>query len=141
MITMLLLSLAGCATTSQYGNHLKATAVDQQQLAGEALNQLTALWLPAKTEFELRQATPDVFGMALVKAMRDRGYAVHEFNPEVKNKSVEASQALPLRYVLDEAVDLHLYRLTLTVGLQSITRAYQEQAGTLVPVSQWARKE
>ena len=52
-----------------------------------------------------------------------------------------ASGGLPLRYVLDQAGDSNLYRLTLMVGNQSITRPYLAQNGTFAPAGYWVRKE
>jgi hypothetical protein len=46
-----------------------------------------------------------------------------------------------LRYVLDQAGDSNLYRLTLMVGNQSITRPYLAQNGTFAPAGYWVRKE
>lgn len=149
-IAVLALALTGCATTSPYGNYLQSATVDQQKLASEAVKQLATLWPPAKTRFELQQATPDAFGAGLVKELRESGYALLEFNPEAAKakasaEAVEApasaTKALPLRYVLDQAGTSNLYRLTLTVGNQSITRPYLEQDGALVPAGYWVRKE
>jgi hypothetical protein len=131
------LSLAGCAT-SPYGNHLHSVSVDQQKLADDAVKQLTTLWPPAKTRFELKQATPDVFGNALVQNLRERGYAVMEFSP---NTTAVTTQ-LPLRYVLSKikSESGNLYHLTLLVGTESITRPYLEQNGIVVP-GYWTHKE
>ena len=62
------LTLAGCATTGQYGNFVPAAA-NQQQIATDAVQQLATLYPPAKTRFELHQATPDAFGLALVNTL------------------------------------------------------------------------
>ena len=145
---LFVLALGGCATTGQYGNFVPPTAtVDQQQLAREAVQQLAVLYPPAKTRLELQQATPDAFGQALVLTLRERGYALLEFNPaSAKAQATAASEpaspaALPLRYVLDQAGDSNLYRLTLLVGHQSITRPYLVQDGSFAPAGYWARKE
>ena len=119
------LTLAGCATTGQYGNFVPAAA-NQQQIATDAVQQLATLYPPAKTRFELHQATPDAFGLALVNTLR---------------APAGAPAALPLRYVLDQAGTTNLYRLTLLVGNQSITRPYLEENGSFVPAGYWARKE
>lgn len=154
-VAVLALALAGCATNSLYGNHLQSATVDQQKLADEAVKQLAVLWPPAMTRFELQHVTPDAFGAALVKGLRDSGYALVEFSPEAAkaNASVasapspavvapaSATKSLPLRYVLDQAGAPNLYRLTLTVGDQSITRPYLEQDGALVAAGYWVRKE
>ena len=145
---LLVLALSGCATTGQYGNFVPPTAaVDQQQLAREAVQQLAVLYPPAKTRLELQQATPDAFGQALVLTLRERGYALLEFDPaSAKAQATAASEpaspaALPLRYVLDQAGDSNLYRLTLLVGHQSITRPYLVQDGSFAPAGYWVRKE
>lgn len=132
------LSLAGCAT-SPYGNHLyNSTSVDQQKLADDAVQELATLWPPAKTRFELKQATPDVFGNALVQNLRERGYAVMEFSPN----TTAVNAQLPLRYVLSKikSESGNLYHLTLLVGTESITRPYLEQNGIVVP-GYWTHKE
>ena len=151
LVVLAALMLGACATTgpAPYGNYLAAAAVDQQKLAGDAVKQLAVLWPPARTRLALQQPTPDAFGAALVKVLRESGYALTEFAPEAtKVKSSEApapttsaGQPLPLRYVLDQAGTPNLYRLTLTVGSQSITRPYLERNGTLVPAGYWVRRE
>lgn len=137
-LALLALALGGCATTSQqpYGNFVQSAALDQQKLATEAVQQLVTLYVPARTRLELQQPTPDLFGQALVKALRDKGYALLDFVPTTATPG-----GLPLRYVLDQAGDSNLYRLTLMVGSQSITRAYLAQNGVFAPAGSWARKE
>ena len=52
-----------------------------------------------------------------------------------------ATAGKPLRYILDQA-ESNLYRVTLLVGNQSLTRAYSAaQNGTLYPAGAWVRKE
>ncbi|QSQ62191.1 conjugal transfer protein TrbH [Xanthomonas translucens] len=144
----LALGLDGCATTSShYGNFVQSAELDQQKLATDAVQQLATLYAPARTHLELQQPTPDPFGQALVKSLRDKGYALLEYTSAsaASQPSASATTAapggLPLRYVLDQAGDSNLYRLTLMVGNQSITRPYLAQNGTLVPAGYWARKE
>jgi hypothetical protein len=69
---LFVLALGGCATTGQYGNFVPPTAtVDQQQLARDAVQQLARCTRRRKTRLELQQPTPDPFGQALVKSLRD----------------------------------------------------------------------
>lgn len=138
------LVLAGCATTSQYGNYLPSATVDQQnRFASEAVKQLARRWPPAKTRLELKQATPDAFGIALVNGLRESGYAIVEFNPkQIKAPYTTEANILPLRYVLDQTKndDANIYRLTLLVGTESLTRPYIEQNGSVIP-GYWTHKE
>lgn len=157
-LALLALALGGCGTTAPYGNFIQPPmTVDQQPLAGDAAKQLAALWPPAKTRFELKQPTPDAFGTALVGNLRAAGYAVleygatkaavagsaaHEEAPVDPAAGVTpATVALPLRYVLDRDAGTGLYRLTLWVGTQSVTRPYLDQNRTLIPAGYWVRKE
>ncbi|PRD67630.1 conjugal transfer protein TrbH [Malikia spinosa] len=156
-LALLALALGGCATTSQspYGNFVQSAALDQQKLAADAVQQLATLYVPARTRLELQQPTPDPFGQALVKTLRDKGYALLEFTPAgapaqasasaTSQPSPAATPAVPgglsLRYVLDQAGDSNLYRLTIMVGSQSITRAYLAQNGVFAPAGSWVRKE
>lgn len=144
----LALGLGGCATTNQYGNFVQSAALDQQRLATDAVQQLATLYAPARTRLELQQPTPDPFGQALVKSLRDGSYHPPGVRPgrrfharprprrhrrRAHKPPRPRSNGLPLRYVLDQAGDSNLYRLTLMVGNQSITRPYLAQNGTFAP--------
>jgi hypothetical protein len=146
------LSLAGCASTGPtavHGNYLESASMNQQKLADDAVKQLALLYPPARTRFELQHATPDTFGIALVKTLRERGYALLEFNPKTARTDASAVPAtpdaalttLPLHYVVDQAGTENLYRLTLGVGNQSLARPYRVDSGTFVPTGYWVRKE
>jgi hypothetical protein len=89
-----------------------------------------------------------VFGIDLVQGLRERGYAVLEYHPDAgKAKAPAADPApatsatatLPLRYILDS--NPNFYRLSITVGNQTITRPYTLQDGALLPSGYWVRKE
>lgn len=142
--------LGGCATGRPYGNFVATSAaLDQPALAAQATRQLAALWPPARTRFALTQPAADTFGAALVGQLRAAGYAVQEAaagSPALGTAPVDpaaglTSEALTLRYVLDHDAGTDLYRLTLSVGEQSITRAYLAQGGTVRPAGAWVRRE
>lgn len=128
------LGLAGCATHATYGNFVENPAgLNQQEIASDTVEKITELYPPAKTRFELKQPTPDAFGTALVRGLRDRGYALLEFDPETAKAqqrqqatrstrtapNVEATTApanptptglgLPLRYVFDQFTRTNMY--------------------------------
>jgi hypothetical protein len=149
--------LGGCATPelSAYGNFTQsAPAAMQQTLADDAVKQLAALYPPAITRLDLQQATPDAFGSRLVESLRAKGYALLEFKPGSKTAALPATATTtatatdraagagkPLRYIVDQ-LDANLYRLTVRVGDQSLTRAYAPaQSGTFRPAGAWVRKE
>lgn len=159
-LAMLALLMSGCVTTTPapYGNQLPATGPSQDRLADDVLTQLVKLYPPAHVRFELQQLATDGFGASLLKGLRERGYAVLEFDPRSASSKaastavmaaqgssgatpVPGSQALPLRYLLDQAGSPDLYRLTLMIGNQSLTRAYLPQDGVLLPAGYWARQE
>jgi hypothetical protein len=143
----LVLVLTGCATTPQaapQGNFLPDN-IDQAKLASEAVRQLVVLYAPARTRLALQHAATDKFGMALIKGLRDSGYAVQEFAPGAERKHDAApakeGDALPLRYVADPVGSTSLYRITVAVGGQSLTRLYTARDGAVLPAGTWVRKE
>ncbi len=156
-LALLALLVSGCVSTTSapYGNQLPASGPSPDRLADDALTQLEKLYPPAHVRFELQQVATDAFGASLLKGLRERGYAVLEFDPRVSSQAAStaavavrgsfsttpASGALPLRYVLDQAGSPDLYRLTLVIGGQSLTRAYRPQDGVLLPAGYWSRQE
>jgi hypothetical protein len=146
-IVLLLVGLSGCTTTqSKYGNFLPPTsAAYNKTMAEDAVKQLLILYPPASTRFDLQQTTPDYFGITLVELMRANGYALMETKPELpvqrNNEATNSPTGLSLRYILDQVNSLNLYRVTLLVGQQSMTRAYLVQDSTVHPAGLWSRKE
>jgi uncharacterized protein YceK len=146
-IVLLLVGLSGCATTqSRYGNFLPPTsAAYNKTMAEDAVRQLLILYLPASTRFDLQQTTPDTFGTTLVETMRVKGYALLESNPELpvrrSNKTQNSPTGTSLRYILDQVNSLNLYRVTLLIGNQAMTRAYLVQDSTVHPAGLWSHQE
>jgi len=132
-LMFLLAGLAGCASIEPYGNFLgaNAPATLNERLATDTVKQLTVLYPPASTRFDLGQPTPDTYGSALVESLRIKGYAILEFEPD------EAAQADNP----DNPNSTNLYRVTVMVGSQSLSRAYVAQNDTVAPAGAWVRKE
>ena len=134
----LVMALAGCASTVPYGNFAtEPPAGLEERIVADTIKQLVALYPPARTRFHLGQPTPDAYGSALVEALRARGYALVEF----KEAAPATAPALNLHYVLDEAASPNLYRVTVTVGQKSLSRAYLAQNDRVAPAGAWVRKE
>jgi hypothetical protein len=82
-----------------------------------------------------------------VQSLRLNGYAVLEFTPAPPangvnpNGTVSTSPGLKLRYVIDAPDRLNLYRVTVMVGAQSLSRAYTAENNTISPAGAWSRKE
>lgn len=147
--------LTGCGAIQQNTNAGYGNFVEQQpsaqgaKLADDAVLQLAASYAPAQTRFELRQATPDAFGRRLVESLRAKGYAVQEqkqpsgdhAGASANDTRLPAPTGLELNYIVDRAGNPPLYRLTVLVGSQSMTRAYLEQDGALKAAGAWVRKE
>lgn len=150
VLSLLLTSLTGCATTapSSYGNFAQGVTANDKKMADDAVKQLVALYPPARTRLDLQHAAPDAFGTAMIEGLRAKGYALMEFKPESAGQGKPPADAanpqaagLPLSYILDQAAGSGLYRISLLVGHQSLTRAYQAKDGTVYPAGYWVRKE
>lgn len=164
LTSMLALTMAGCALihpADQYGDHL-GVEIDHDELAKGGVATLVTLYPPAKTRLTLQQKAADPFGTALLKRLRESGYAVedpvqkgeadkpaipHEpdrSRPQLKPLKQEPEptdpNALPLRYVLAPSGQ-GLYHLTIMIGNQSLARPYLLENGRLVAAGAWIRKE
>lgn len=150
--------LAGCVTTSPiaggaYGNFISnAPATHEKQLADDAARQLRLLYPPASTRLDLRQPSADAFGRQLVEALRSQGYALQEMLPAAGEPAASSATApatmaahptagMPFNYVLDAIASPKLYRVTLILGSQTLTRAYVPQSEAVRPAGAWVRRE
>lgn len=133
-------AIVGCASvTPPRGSFLS----DNQQaieatVAQDAVTQITALYPPAHTRIALQHAATDPFGVALIEGLRNAGYALVEFSDTGKQHT-ELGE--PLSYVLDQLGERNLYRLTVSVGDQSLSRLYLNSDGNTTPAGYWVRKE
>ena len=134
----LLLMLSGCAST-QYGNFTDAPSSYDRKMAADTLHQLVLLYPPATTQFNVQQKINDAYGETLIKLLRDRGYAVLEFT-RGKTSSDNSSQNKTLTYIVDQQM-INLYRITVMIGDESLTRAYVVQNNLLYPAGLWVHKE
>jgi type IV secretion system protein TrbH len=144
LLSMLVLS---ACSTAQYGNFLKPTQKTGsigQKIADDAVHRIATLYPPAKTSLAFEQPTPDAFGIALIKGLRDKGYSVGEFVPPKKafGGKVRQStpQGLPVHYILDKS-KAGMYRLAVMIGKQAVSRPYTVKDGGVVPAGPWAREE
>jgi hypothetical protein len=136
-------SLAGCATDGSDMVTPQIPAELGRGMATDSVKQLQALYPPGQTKFNIAQPVPqtDVFGMALVKAMRENGYAVQEFSPK---QPAGASGGLNLQYTVDKpetSLFEGLYRVRLSVGNSVLTRGYTATNKTANPAGAWAFME
>lgn len=148
LISALIAGLSGCASNSPYGNYSEAPAAHDKNMASDTVAHLVTMYPPARTRLNIMQPTEDAYGTALVALLRGRGYSVNEYAPEAAKKAQPATQAafapgVDLRYVVDSlAPAADLYRVTVVVGNQPISRAYIPQKnGTVAAAGSWARKE
>jgi len=155
--TALVLMLAGCAASApnapdRYGNFIgNAPATHETQLAADAARQLQALYPPASTRLSFRHAPVDRFGQQLVERLRAQGYALQQ--PPATQEATASTEtvlaatkgtdaaAIPFSYVLDTIASSKLYRVTLMLGSQTLTRAYSPQNETVQGAGAWVRKE
>jgi len=155
LVVIGLIGLVGCSTIGPYGNYAAASLDVNKTMADATMTQLAALYPPAHTRFNLKQPITDAYGTALVTALRGKGYSLMEFSPQAKSASSALTLAaasapattattpgFDLRYVVDAPESMSLYRVTVQVGAQSISRAFVVATnGKLYPAGAWVRKE
>jgi hypothetical protein len=136
IIALIVMQLTGCATT-QVGNYAETSITANQVMAKDTVKELTVLYPPAKTRLQITQPIKDAYGIALIQALRAKGYSVVE-STELKKDNNLANQ---FSYVVDSPIKNTLYRVTVGLGNQSISRAYASNNGVLMAAGNWARKE
>jgi type IV secretion system protein TrbH len=143
---ILVLFLVGCATNGPlpYGNQLNNPTAQalNHAIAADTVKKLVALYPPAGTTIGLKQVTSDDFGGSLVGLLRTKGYAILEYNPANGATIDEApNPAISLNYIIDQVPSMALYRATLFINGQPLSRVYTADKGVLQPAGSWVRKE
>lgn len=150
------LLLAGCVSPVPYG-YLVNEAVPSpllERLAQETVTRMENLYPPAHTRLTLTHPATDAYGLALIEALRQKGYGVmesrvttrttlttREDRPTPIEPAVSHDEGLPLRYVVDGPFEPRLYRLTVFIGSQSLSRVYRLDDQVLAQAGAWVRKE
>jgi hypothetical protein len=147
-LAMLLFSaigLTGCAgghAPVAVGNFVqRPQTASVTVMANDLARKLVALYPPAHTRFAIQQATPDIFGAALIASLRGKGYALEEFSRRGPVGQPARTGELPLAYVIDQPMENGFYRVTVLISDQSLSRLYQANDGSIVPAGYWVRKE
>jgi hypothetical protein len=143
-LPVLLAAVAGCGTSSKpasYGGFAAASPAFEKKMADDAVKKLVTLYPPAVTRFELQHAAADPFGTSLVASLRAQGYALQERKPATKDGANGKDSSRALSYVFDQPAGTDLYRITLTIDAQSLSRVYLARDGSVAPAGYWVRKE
>jgi hypothetical protein len=150
------LVLAGCVSPAPYG-YLVQEAVPPQmleRLAQDTVTRMEALYPPAHTRFAVTHPATDAYGLALIETLRQKGYGVmehadrhvipltrEEMHTRMERPVVPHDEGLPLRYVVDGPFEPGLYRLTIFIGSQSLSRVYRLDEQMMAQAGAWVRKE
>jgi len=142
VIFFFLSSLSGCAAVRNERFTTPVPVALGNSLAADAIKQLQALYPPAQTQFNIGQPVPknDSFGTSLVLQMREKGYAVQTYD----STQPSAVAGLNTHYTVDKPASSlfrGLYRVQLTVGKATLTRAYTDGNNRAVPAGAWAKME
>lgn len=143
-LVVVLASLAGCATGSKpavKGNFAKASPAVDKNVADDAVKKLLRLYPPAITRFDLQHAAADPFGASFIATLRSQGYALAEHKLATMFGADGKSGSRALSYVFDRPAGTDLYRLTLTINGESLSRLYLDKDGGAAPAGYWVRKE
>ncbi|KTD14366.1 conjugal transfer protein TrbH [Legionella israelensis] len=131
-VLLLTILLSSCASM-RYGNFTETSQNKDIYLAKDAVSQLTRVYPPARNTFCISQKVRDAFGIKLIQEMRKKGYGVVE--------NIRPRQKANFFYVVDEAEIGRLYRVSLYIGQETLSRVYAKTNGKLTPISPWSHKE
>lgn len=161
LVLLMLLLLAGCATTQPYGSFIQNPSASFNQystaMAEDVTQQIARLYPAASTQLDMQHAATDPFGQALIENLRLQGYAVQEavvpnnifaaVNAEQSELPGQPAQVtdyiarsgLALRYIIDHSGDL--YHVSILIDDQRLTRAFVAQSEHIQPAGLWVRKQ
>jgi hypothetical protein len=143
-LPVLLAALTGCATSPKpagQGGFATASPAFEKKMADDAVKKLVTLYPPAVTCFKLQHGAVDPFGTSLVASLRTQGYALQERKSASKDAANGKDSSRALSYVFDQPAGTDLYRITLTIDAQSLSRVYLAEDGNVAPAGYWVRKE
>lgn len=150
------LLLAGCVNTMPSGYLVKEAVPSPllERLAQDTVTRMEDLYPPAHTRLALTHPATDAYGLALIEALRQKGYGVLEARVTTRTTpstradmqtpvepAVNQDEGIPLRYVVDGPFEPRLYRLTVFIGSQSLSRVYRLDDQVLAQAGAWVRKE
>ena len=156
LVLWLGLLLAGCVSPSPYGYAVNANVPSPllERLAQDTVTRMEALYPPAHTRLELTHPATDAYGVALIEVLRQKGYGVLESRVTTRaypstradmqtpvEPVVNKDEGIPLRYVVDGPIEPSLYRITIFIGNQSLSRVYRLDQQVLAQAGAWVRKE
>ena len=147
--------LAGCVSPP-YGYLVNGAVLPKmpERLAQDTVARMEALYPPAHTRLALTHPATDPYGQALIEALRRKGYGVMDYRmhtrmipstrddrPVAAQPSVSREAGLPFGYVVDGPFEPRLYRVTVYIGSQSLSRAYHMDEQAIAQAGAWVRKE
>lgn len=150
------LLLAGCVSPSPYGYLVKGVVPPQmpERLAQDTVMRMEAVYPPAHTRLAVTHPATDAYGVALIQALRQKGYGVMEHvdthvipstrdeqQAHIERPAVSHGEGVPFRYVVDGPFEPRLYRITIFIGSQSLSRVYRMDAHVIAQAGAWVRKE
>ena len=131
-ILIITLLLSNC-TTLRYGNFTPDQQSKDSYLAKDAVSQINRIYPAARNTFCLRQRVCDAFGIALLNGLRLKGYGVKE--------NICPRNMANFFYVVDETIPHKVYRVSIYIGSQTLSRAYAVSSKTPTPITAWSFKE
>ncbi len=147
--------LASCVSPP-YGYLINGAVPPQmpERLAQDTVTRMEALYPPAHTRLALTHPATDAYGLALMEALRRKGYGVLDYRvntrlspstrndmPEPVQLAVNHKEGLPFGYVIDGPFEPRLYRVTVFIGSESLSRVYHIDEQVIAQAGAWVRKE
>lgn len=131
-VAMIVVALAACSGTAQYGSFVAGQEQVQGALASDAAKKLSVEYTPDSQAIRLVQDAQDPFGRALATELRKAGYSVKD------RSAPRSADELHVRYVVDRLKGTRLLRVTVHVQRRRLSRAYGQRADGVYPAGPWS---
>lgn len=130
LLVFVVIFLVGCSN-SKYGNYTQMPENFNEVFAQNAYMQLSILYPPSTSTFQLSHEFNDEFGINLYEKLKNGGYAISNSSEEI---------GISLAYVVDKT-EKNMYRVTLFVDGKQLSKFFLIKDGNVANIGFWTKQE
>ncbi|MCO6559767.1 MAG: hypothetical protein J6574_01525 [Gilliamella sp.] len=141
LLAFVVIFLASCSS-SKYGNYTQNLPENFNSVfAQNAYTQLSILYPPSTSSFQLSHEFNDEFGINLYEKLKSGGYAIYQpINEKLTSTAEKNEQGITLAYVIDKT-EKDMYRVTLFIDGKQLTKCFLIKDGKVASVGFWTKQE
>lgn len=142
LISLVLLTFMTGCTSFRSADSINLLETFQQEAAKDTVKELVRLYPPAHTQLEIRQRLQNSYSTCLINMLRSKGYGLVESKESFFQKNhASNTPGTTLFYVIDRLGGSNIYRVSIAIGHQQLSRAYRLKNGHAFGLGSWTKTE